>query len=97
MSEANRILKQFVAVSVVPGAQDCCQAVEEIAGVRFLSQEAPLFPLNDCDRLGSCKCTYKHWDDRRQEDRRDFDNGIANQFFHDGEKRKLRHGRRIAD
>ena len=97
MAKANQILKQFVAVSVVPGPQDCCEAVEEMAGIRFLSQEAPIFPLNECDRCETCTCTYKHWDDRRQEDRRDFDSGIANKFFHDDEKRAIRHGRRSAD
>lgn len=97
MVRANPVLSHFSAVSLQPDSQDCCEAVKEIMGIRYLSREAPLFPLAECDRSEKCKCIYKRWDDRRQDDRRDMDMGIANQFFHDDEKRSLRRGRRSAD
>ena len=47
-----------------------CAAVRRLAGKRFLSAEAPLIPLMGCS-VGACACTYKHYNDRRREDRRD--------------------------
>ncbi len=48
---------------------DACEKVLELHGKRFLSAEAPLLPLPGCDQY--CKCTFKHHNDRRQDDRRD--------------------------
>jgi hypothetical protein len=97
VAEAKHISTNYSAVSLLPESQDCCEAVKEIVGIRFLSHEAPLFPLNECDRSERCKCKYKHWQDRRQDNRRNLDMGIANQFFHEDEKRTPRSGRRNTD
>jgi len=60
----------YHAVSVRPGLI-CCRAVEELAGQRFLSAEAPELPLVGCD-TESCECVYIHHADRRSgQDRRD--------------------------
>lgn len=49
---------------------NACDAVQAIAGQRFLSSEAPALPLAGCDQT-LCKCTYGHYSDRRdKEDRR---------------------------
>jgi len=94
MAVTNQIPTHFSVVSVLPNSQNCCEAVKEIVGMRFLSNEVPMFPLNECDRYDQCRCKYERWDDRRQHDRRDFDKGIANQFFFEEEKRSLPRGRR---
>ncbi len=60
---------EFHAVSIV-FEQDACAAAKEMAGRRFLSSASPKLPLPNCDAL-SCKCHFKHHDDRRSgKDRR---------------------------
>lgn len=59
----------FRSVSIVAG-ENACEAVRKLRGVRFLCKEAPLVPLADCDAR-CCECHYRHFSDRRQEDRRD--------------------------
>ena len=50
---------------------DPCAAVKKMEGQRFLSDEAPMFPLPGCTSR-SCQCRYVHYDDRRaRPDRRD--------------------------
>lgn len=46
-----------------------CNTAWRVAGVRFLSSEAPPLPMPGCE-AASCTCQYIHHDDRRQEDRR---------------------------
>lgn len=46
-----------------------CTAVRQLAGLRFLSAQAPLLPVVGCN-AAVCSCRYVHRDDRRQEDRR---------------------------
>jgi len=47
-----------------------CAAVEELAGKRFLAEQAPRLPLANCDSL-HCQCRYvRHEDRREREDRR---------------------------
>jgi len=41
-----------------------CDAARAIADQRFLSEEAPRFPLPDCDR-DECRCLVRPQDDRR--------------------------------
>ncbi len=60
---------KFHAVSIV-FEQNACAAAKEMAGRRFLSSAPPKLPLPDCD-AASCKCHFKHHDDRRSgKDRR---------------------------
>ncbi len=48
---------------------DACEEVLKLQGKRFLSAEAPILPLQGCDQ--NCDCKFKHYDDRRHDDRRD--------------------------
>ena len=48
---------------------DACEAVLKLHGKRFLSADAPMLPVAECDQ--PCKCTFKHYEDRRQDERRD--------------------------
>ena len=67
---ASRIpILRYHAVSVVSGAQ-ACAAAKQLRSVRMLSAEAPRLPLANCDCPGTCKCTYRHHDDRRAGPRR---------------------------
>jgi hypothetical protein len=56
------------AVTILPGATRC-QAVEAAKGRRYLSKEAPILPLRECD-AAVCKCKYRHYQDRRGTPRR---------------------------
>jgi hypothetical protein len=67
---------KFNAVEVIPRKDASCEAVRAIAGQRFLPEEAPLVPLPDCDEP-NCDCTYRRFDDRRNDIRRAGDLGFA--------------------
>lgn len=58
----------YHCVEVQAGSQ-ACEAVREWGGKRFLSDEAPPLPVVGC-RSALCGCRYVHYDDRRQDDRR---------------------------
>jgi hypothetical protein len=47
-----------------------CDAAKAMAGQRFLSAEAPILPLPECD-VAECNCHFSHYKDRRaRNDRR---------------------------
>jgi hypothetical protein len=46
-----------------------CAAVRRLEGIRFLSDQAPLLPVSGCSAQ-KCTCQYVHYDDRRDDDRR---------------------------
>ena len=59
----------YHAVSIKPGAYACSEA-NEIAGERFLANEAPEIPLPGCTS-SNCECHFVHHNDRRDgKDRR---------------------------
>ena len=60
----------FRAVSVEFDWRGCCEASRNLAGQRFLPADAPRLPLDACSRPGECYCKYRHWGDRRVDDRR---------------------------
>lgn len=53
------------AVSI-EAAEDGCGWAKALRGRRFLSPEAPQMPLDDCD-AATCRCRYRHHDDRRSD------------------------------
>jgi hypothetical protein len=59
----------FAAVAIRPGANSC-QAARAARGQRFLATEAPILPLESCNRCATCECTYAHFADRRRGPRR---------------------------
>jgi hypothetical protein len=71
----------------------CC-AVAAIAGQRYLSEEAPVLPLPDCDMPRECRCVYQHFTDRRTDKRRESDEGLPNRYV-DTDRRLLT--RRVTD
>jgi hypothetical protein len=48
---------------------DPCEAAKNLAGTRYLSDEAPRLPVPGCSAQ-ECACRYVHHDDRRHELRR---------------------------
>ena len=60
---------RFRGVQLNPNNDECCHAVRESLGKRFLSNEVPMLPLAECDS-GDCRCTYELFDDRRTDIRR---------------------------
>ena len=91
--EHRRIGNPYHAVSIETGMRSC-EAAREFEGIRFLSSEAPMLPLDRCTQ-STCQCRYVHHDDRRnQRDRRvQFPNPHA---VRNGERRQGT-GRRITD
>ena len=59
---------RYAAVSIVPG-QGACDAARSMGEGRILESEVPVLPLPACD-VSECNCHYRHFRDRRQEDRR---------------------------
>ena len=70
-------------------------AVAELRSKRFLSEEAPILPLDHCPHPLICQCVYKHFDDRRTGLRRDSDEGLPIRDFPN--ELRLGVGRRITD
>lgn len=88
-----RHLFHGVAIKCTNGGR--CAAVAALEGKRFLSDEAPMLPLADCDIPDACKCIYEHFNDRRTALRRDSDAGLPPAYY-PGERR-TRTSRRITD
>lgn len=57
------------AVVILPG-DPACAAARELSGKRFLARSAPRLPLAECTNQDSCKCKYRHYGDRRSDQRR---------------------------
>jgi len=62
------IQKTYHCVEVRSG-DSACEAVRQLEGVRYLSDKAPLLPVSGCSAQ-KCTCQYVHYDDRRDDDRR---------------------------
>jgi len=65
---------RYHAVSVVGGSK-ACTAAKLLHDVRLLSADAPRLPLANCEYPNTCKCTYRHHDDRRAGPRRADESG----------------------
>ena len=71
----HQVANPYHAVAVVPGAR-ACNAAKQSARKRFLSAEAPLLPLKNCD-AAACTCRYQHYEDRRGDPRRVVDGAVV--------------------
>ena len=98
--EHARPARRHTAVEIVPREDGSCEAARSLAGTRFLSAEAPRFPLQGCDQP-KCECTYRHHPDRRMDVRRAADLGftvLSKMIFRDANRRDdLAPGRRATD
>jgi hypothetical protein len=76
---------------------NACDAARAATGVRYLSSEAPILPLERCDRRRDCQCRYRHFTDRRGALRRTADGGLPTNAAVEHTERRQRHGRRLED
>ena len=93
---AKKAVNSYHSVTVAPGLR-ACAAVRAMRDRRFLSREAPVLPLKQCDSA-ECTCRYEHYDDRRKSLRRAHDLGVSIDG-HEGDERraKPKRGRRRSD
>jgi hypothetical protein len=74
-----------------------CGAAASCRNKRFLSGDAPRLPLPECPNRSECRCTYKHFEDRRKGVRRTADmNGALSNEAPKTSRRQSR-GRRSSD
>ena len=91
---ASKVTHLYQGIEIAIGSSPC-EAARTGVGKRYLSDEAPLLPLEGCSDPRGCDCRYKHFVDRRTDARRDSDSGLP-QRTHNDEKRRQA-GRRITD
>ena len=86
---------RYRGVQVVTDNQSCCRAARKISSQRFLSNEVPRLPLDDCNTK-DCQCTYRLFDDRRTGTRRlsDFGRDIGSELRSDKDRRSAINDRR---
>lgn len=84
---------RYQAVSIAHGSK-CCAAVKALAGQRLLAGSAPSLPLPTCSLAHQCKCCFRKYDDRRDDNRRL--PGEMTKWYSGAEKRRTR-GRRQVD
>jgi hypothetical protein len=93
-AQTGNVKQAWHAVTIVtPG--HACDAANALTGRRFLSKEAPRLPLEDCPSPEFCRCTYRHYSDRRTGPRRASDRGEL-RTVPIGERR-IGRGRRTTD
>lgn len=89
--------KPYAAVRVKPH-EHACNAAFEMSHRTFLVAEAPILPLPDCNKSESCRCGYRHYDDRRQDRQRRGDSLVMRDAYTKKERRDDEmHGRRQDD
>jgi len=77
----------------VIAADAACDTARSLTNVRLLSVDVPPLPLNTCDRPETCKCKYRHFDDRR----RVFPRRVQHATAYRGVERRVQRGRRDHD
>lgn len=73
-----------------------CEAVKRLEGKRFLSTEAPTLQLLGCT-ADSCQCRYIHYEDRREEERRNPYGKYRSTAVMMSQERRKQTGRRNSD
>ena len=77
----------------VIAAEGACDAARSLTNLRLLSADVPQLPLKTCDRPATCKCRYRHFDDRRQV----FPRRVPHATAYRGVQRRVWRGRRESD
>jgi hypothetical protein len=95
-ASARKPVNPWHAVTIATGPR-ACAAARALGDRRFLSRDAPVLPLKDCDSA-ECTCRYEHFEDRRKGPRRAREMGVAIDGYEDAEKRgQGKRGRRTSD
>jgi|HubBroStandDraft_1064217.scaffolds.fasta_scaffold326873_2 hypothetical protein len=74
-----------------------CAAAMAFLEKRFIPAEAPRLPLPECGQPQSCRCTYRHFDDRRGKPRRAVESGRLSRVTTPAVERRVKRGRRLPD
>ncbi len=91
-STAHRL---FHGVAIRTTSSFTCDAVTNLMGKRFLSEESPRLPLDQCTNPKECGCIYQHFDDRRADLRRESDQGLPVKGYSEDHRQGV--GRRVTD
>ena len=88
----------YRCVQVTPDESGCCQAARALVSQRFLIDDVPILPLDECD-MTECRCTYERFGDRRADSRRvsDVAFDIVSQFHDEENRSSASSGRRRDD
>jgi len=86
----------YHAVAIRCG-KSSCQAAQDNQSERYLSAEAPLLPLPQCDRPDQCECRYQHYEDRRDGPRRRSEQGLPDKTDSERLERRYKTSRREQD
>ncbi len=89
--------KNHAAVTIATAAR-CCVAVSALEDVRILAAHAPTLPMPDCTMPDQCRCKFKKYIDRRDDDQgRRSRFGEERGAWYAGGQRRTSCGRRMAD
>jgi len=83
------------AVAVVLHTSSCAAAAL-CRNKKYLAKDAPRLPMPSCESPDNCKCTFRHYLDRREGARRSNELGIVSVDQSKTEQR-MKKGRRIHD
>jgi hypothetical protein len=90
-------LGKFPAVIIATGA-NCCGAVSVLEEMRILATHAPRLPLPNCTMPAECRCRFKKFFDRREdEEGRRFRYGQERGAWYSGAQKRKSKGRRTKD
>ncbi len=85
----------FRGVAILPGKCPC-SAVLELGSCRYLLNDVPMLPLQDCSQP-ECDCYYVNFDDRREDDRRHPFGSLTNNRLSDHDDELRNRNRRAGD
>jgi hypothetical protein len=94
-AKVRRVSRNRWHAVTIAAPSNACGAAQACKGKRFLSGDAPWLPLEECDAK-RCGCTYRHYEDRRGDSRRQDDKSTAQQGREQSNRRVSR-GRRTSD
>jgi len=77
--------QSFHGVSIKP-CSTACASVKSLQGKHFLASEVSSLPLSRCSSK-KCRCTYVHYQDRRDGEDRRYPSAIMRSFFESKEQR----------
>ena len=82
----------------IVSAANCCGAAKALEGVRVLAEHAPPLPVPNCTIPKECRCRFKKYLDRREDDQgRRFKYGGERSAWYSGSQRRKSRGRRDQD
>ena len=90
--------RKYPAVTIATPAK-CCGAVSALEGVRILATHAPPLPMPNCTMPAECRCRFKKYVDRRDDEqgRRSQYSAERGAWHAGGQRRKSPRGRRDKD